>query len=340
MTVDEITAGVTDAPSATTTHVWTAAPTAPIGVTARQTGGSGRAGTSVELTAHVSMGTDALADVPVTFADDRGAQLGGDSTDRAGDSRISYTDRRVGTERITASAALDDCRIPAATLDIDRWVPTIDLTPANATSIAGTPASMVARLMHGADPVSGETIAFTSHSTSCDLDDLTPSAITDPRGEAGVALTRTAPSVDTVTAVDSTTAVAAVPRATTHTWGSPADRRSSSVWIAPRRTSGGDGCDRTSRGADAGKPATRAEVTLFGLSVDPIRLPPTTDGRTSLPTGEDVPQTETIVATAALGCESSIPARSGTSGGLRCFEAHPAPERRRDEGRPHIPSRC
>jgi hypothetical protein len=309
VTVDEITAGVTDAPSVATTHVWTEAPSAPIEVTTRQSGGSGRAGTSVDVAAHVAMGADALTDVPVTFTDDLGNRLGGDSTDRAGDAEIRYTNRRVGTERITVSASLGDCRIRAASLDIDRWVPTLDLAPKNATSTAGGAVSMTATLKHGADPVVGETIDVTSHSTSCTLDDLTPSASTDSRGEATVTLTRATPSVDAVIAVDRTTAVAAVPRATTHTWG---QRPDPPLVVSLDRTSAGDrvGTDATVRVqvTNAGKAASGAEVTVLGLAADPIRLPTAdADGRTSYSYRRDMPQTETIVATAALGCDSSNP---------------------------------
>ena len=303
--LDQVGAATTQQPS---THTWAATLAPPLDMSINRSVGSGRAGTPTTIAAAIQADGTELAGIPVTLTDSTGTVLGRADTDTEGRARITYTSHVTGVERIFAAAAVVGCRVDSS-LTITRWLPILEVKAPTAATPGGRPATITARLRNGSTGVAGAVINFTSHSTNCQLPDLTGRATTNNAGVATIQFTRRVPSVDSITAVEATTGDDPQRDGTAHTWGraanptlklslKPSSSNSESVTpccsALPSPTA-----DPQFEGLKSPLPeAMRATITL------PLTGP---DGTTTYSYKSSEPTTDKINGTAVAGCDESLP---------------------------------
>jgi 5-hydroxyisourate hydrolase-like protein (transthyretin family) len=196
--------GVVGPASDDTTHTWGGPTPPPLSISLAQDRETSRAGTEVILTAIVRdadrTGGRAGAGIPVTFLGLSPTRTV--PTDASGVARLTVQGTGTTSTTVTASAPFG-CGVVLSTSVTHRWfIPTLELTPATATTTTGDTASVTAVLTDGQNGVAGQKIRLTVDHRARGVDTLTRTETTDGNGAARFTWSRTEAGVDDLTAVE------------------------------------------------------------------------------------------------------------------------------------------
>ncbi|HEY5978617.1 MAG TPA: Ig-like domain-containing protein [Microlunatus sp.] len=205
--IDGVTAeevGVVGPASDATTHTWGTPEPPPLSITPSQSAASSRAGTSVTFTATVRDSDRpsgrAGAGIPVTFLGVSPARTV--PTDGSGVARLTITGTGTSPTTVTATAPYG-CGVVVARPITHTWfVPTLVLTPDNATTTVGDTASVTAQLFGNGHGVPDQRIELTIDSRTGGVATEVPTETTDEDGEAEFRWKRTSAGIDDLTAIE------------------------------------------------------------------------------------------------------------------------------------------